>query len=206
MREKNNVELMGLRTFTGEALRDPQTTASVVPSSRYLTRAMIAPLPLEQGGTVVEFGPGTGTITAALLERLPESATLLSFEVNPRFCNYLAERFSDPRLEVVPTSAEHAGRELTARGVSSVAAAVSSLGFSLMDETLRSAILAGIVPFLHPGSVFTQYQYLHGLLAPHLPGNQRSSLESVLRQKFSSVTSEVIWRNVPPALVFTCHP
>lgn len=199
---------MSLRTFSGEAFKDFHTTASVVPSSRFLTRAMLAPLPLARARRVVEFGPGTGVITEALLEALPAQATLFSFEVNPRFCAYLRRTFPDPRLKVVAVSAERACQELGARGVGQVDAVVSSLGLTLMSARRCHAILQGMRACLAPGAVLTQYQYVHGLLAPWLPVNgsrEHLPVAQLLRAYFPSVTSEVIWRNLPPAFVYTCR-
>ena len=199
---------MSLKTFTGEAVNNFQTTSALVPSSRFLTRALLAPLPLAQARCVVEFGPGTGTITRALLDALPAQATLLSFEINPRFCSYIRRNFSDPRLLVVPASAEQVAQELTARGIRQVDAAVSSLGLTLMSAERRLAILRGLVAFLSPASVFTQFQYLHGLLAYFqlCDGSiQRFTAARLLRGYFARVSSRVIWRNLPPALVFTCQ-
>jgi phospholipid N-methyltransferase len=199
---------MSLRTFTSEAVASFQTTAAVVPSSRYLTRAMLAPLPLARARTVVEFGPGTGTITQALLAMLPPAATLYAFEVNPRFCDYLRRHLPDPRLVVIPTSAMHIEEELRRRGVECVDACLSSLGLTLMPDAKRHRVLRGIVPFFGPESVLTQYQYVHGLLLYFQKQNGhliRFSAGRLLRSYFREVETEVIWRNVPPAIVFACR-
>jgi phospholipid N-methyltransferase len=135
---------MSLRTFTPEALRDLQKTASIVPSSRYLVRAMLAPLPLSTARCVVEFGPGTGAMTRALLDALPRQAALLCFEVNPRFCQYLRENLPDSRLKLVQGSAERLPQELAARGLGPAEAAVSSLGLTLMPGREREAVLGGL--------------------------------------------------------------
>jgi len=199
---------MSLRTFTPEALKDLYTTASLVPSSRFLAGAMLAPLPLGQARCVVEFGPGTGVMTRPLLNALPAEATLLCFEINPRFCRYLEESVSDPRLTVIAASAERLPEELAARGLPPVDAAVSSLGLTSMPAQTRNAILRGLVCSLSPTAVFTQFQYLHSLL-PYLQlGDHR--LESFnaaqfLDCYFSCVTTEIVWRNIPPAFVLTCR-
>lgn len=200
---------MSLKTFTAEAVNNFQTTSALVPSSRFLTRAMVAPLPLARARCVVEFGAGTGTITRTLLAGLPAQAILLSFEINPRFRAYLQKNFYDPRLVVVPASAERVGEELAARGIEEVSAAVSSLGLTWLPDGRRHAILRGLAPFLGPASVFTQFQYVHGLLAYFQRSNrqlQRFTAARFLQGYFSQVTSEVVWRNFPPAFVFTCRP
>lgn len=197
-----------LKTFTAEAFNNFHTTSAVVPSSRYLTRAMLAPLPLGRARTVVEFGGGTGAITRALLDALPAQATLLSFEINPRFRAYLQAAIPDPRLEVIPAGAERVREELGARGIREVDAAVSSLGLTFMPAKQRHAILRGLLGFMSPAGVLTQFQYLHGLL-PHIHPADRQLQCFIaarwLRSYFPQVTSEVIWRNFPPAIVFACR-
>lgn len=199
---------MSLKTFTTEALKDFSTTGSLAPSSRFLAEAMLSPLPLAQARCVVEFGPGTGTMTRALLKALPADALLLSFEVNPRFCAFLRRHFSDPRLTLLPVSAERVGKELAARGIGQVAAALSSLSLTFMRSEQRHAILRGLLPFLGPTSVFTQYQYLHASFVPVLPTDgrvERFAARPFLRRYFPQVSRETVWRNFPPASVFTCR-
>lgn len=197
-----------LKTFSGEVMNNFLTTSALVPSSRYLSRAMLASLPLESARTVVEFGPGTGTITRALLDALPPRATLLVFEINPRFRDYLEGNFSDPRLVVVAAGAERVEAELAARGIHRVEAAVSSVGLTMMSAEQREAILGGLLKFLTPDGIFTQYQYLHGLLAFLRPNDgrwERFTAEGFLRRYFSRIIREVVWRNLPPAFVFSCR-
>lgn len=199
---------MSLKTFANEALKDFPTTASLVPSSRFLTEAMLSPLPLRQAHCVVEFGPGTGTMTRALLEALPPDALLLSFEINPRFCDYVKRNISDPRLTLLPVSAERVGEELAARGIRHVAAAISSLGLTFMRPQQRHAVLRGLLPFLGSTSVFTQYQYIYASLVPSLPRDgrfRRFAAFAFLRDYFPRVSRDVVWRNFPPAFVYTCR-
>lgn len=199
---------MSLKTFAPEALKDIQTTASLVPSSRYLARAMLAPLPLEAARCVVEFGPGTGAMTRPLLELLPQNATLLCFEINPRFCAYMKGNFSDPRLQVICASAERLPVELAARGLGPIDAALSSLGLTTMPESLRGGILRALAEAMAPAGVFTQFQYLHSLIAFLHPQNEqveRFTAARFLRRYFSQVSTEVVWLNFPPAFVLTCR-
>lgn len=199
---------MSLKTFAPEALRDIGTTAALVPSSRYLTRAMLAPLPLESARCVVEFGPGTGAMTRPVLELLPTDATLLAFEVNPKFCDHLRQTISDPRLVVIGDSAERLPDELAARGLGRVDAALSSLGLTVMERPVRDAIVQRLVDSMTPDGVFTQFQYLHGLLAYFQPSNgqlERFTALGFLERYFREVSAELILLNIPPAIVLTAR-
>jgi phospholipid N-methyltransferase len=77
------------------------------------------------------------------------------------------------------------------------------LGF--MSESQRRSIFEGLMPFMRPHTVLTQYQYIHSLQFAN--GRlRRLSLRPLLNRYFSSVESKIVWRNMPPAYVYTCHP
>ncbi len=165
---------------------------------------MLEPLPLERTRIAVELGAGTGAITSALLDRLPLSATLLVFEINGRFFDCLRRTISDPRVILINSSVEYLDSELHRRGIQHVDVAVSSLGLAFMPDRQRRALFERLLPFLDSRSVFTQYQYIHGL--QFREGRlSRLNLRPLLRQYFVSVQSKIEWRNLPPAFVFTCH-
>jgi len=195
---------MSLRVFAAEALTDFLTTAAISPSSIHLASAMLEPLPPRRVRIVVELGAGTGAITRVLLDELSPDATLLVFEINRRFFSYLKRNFSDPRLVLINSSAEHLDSELRRRGHHQVDAVVSSLGLGFMSELQRHALFKRLLPFLHQNTVLTQYQYIHGLQFAN--GRlRRLSLRPLLHRYFGSVESRIIWRNLPPAWVYTCH-
>ena len=190
--------------FVAEALSDFATVGAIAPSSRYLTRAMLRPLPLENARVVVELGPGTGVMTRALLNGLPSDATLLAFEINQRFARYLRSTITDSRLVLIHAPAEALQEELSRRGCRHVDAVLSSLAMGLMSDRQRHALLSEISICLKKKGIFTQYQYLHSL---QLRGRQLSKfdLSGLLWQYFRSVQRKIIWRNLPPAFVFTCR-
>ena len=195
---------MSLRTFIVEALINFPTVAAISPSSSYLATAMLEPLTLARTRVALELGAGTGAITHALLAQLSPHATLLVFEINPRFFDCLRRSISDPRVILINSSAENLDSELRRRGIQQVDAVISSLGLAFMPDHERQALFQRLSPFLHPKSVFTQYQYIHGL---QFVGGRlcRLNLRPLLNRYFGSVQSRIVWRNLPPAFVFTCH-
>lgn len=164
---------------------------------------MVGSLRWKNAKVVVEFGPGTGVMTRELLRVLPQDATLLAFEISPRFNRYLRDAIDDDRLEIVQAGAETAGDELRRRGISRVDGVVSSLGLTLMDEPLIDSLFCGVVPFLDEKSKVTQYQYLSSVrLKNGRPVN--FNVRSVLDRYFQIVDAKIIWRNIPPAVVYEC--
>jgi len=195
---------MNPAAFVAEALSDFAPVGAIAPSSRYLTRAMLRPLATKNARVVIELGPGTGVMTRALLDLLPFDATLLAFEINPRFARHLGSTISDPRLVVIHARAEALQEELSRRGYRHVDAILSSLAMGFMSDRQRHALLNEIGVCLKKKGIFTQYQYLHSL---QLRGRQLSKfdLSGLLWQYFRSVQRKIIWRNLPPAFVFTCR-
>src|SRR6202049_4879876 len=195
---------MRLITFLAEALTNFPTVAAISPSSKYLATAMLEPLPLAETCVVLELGAGTGAITHALLDRLPPHATLLVFEINPRFFDCLRQSISDPRVILINSSAENLDSELHRRGIQPVDAVISSLGLAFMPDRKCQDLFQRLSPFLHQKSVFTQFQYIHGL--QFVRGRLcRLNLRPLLNRYFGSVESRIVWRNLPPAFVFPCH-
>jgi len=95
-----------LALFRRRLLRNPRQISAIAPSSRALARAMTLGLG-PRGGPVVEFGPGTGRFTEAILARgvPPERVTL--FELDEEFVDYLRGRF--PGVTVHNRPAQDAG-------------------------------------------------------------------------------------------------
>src|SRR5215470_7450373 len=125
--QNSNMTKRDLTMFALEAMADFRSVGAIAPSSRYLTQAMLRPLPLARARVVVELGPGTGSMTRALLDLLPFDATLLAFEINSRFSWYLKSSISDSRLVVIDASAEKLQNEVRHRGYKRADAVVSSL-------------------------------------------------------------------------------
>src|SRR5690606_991853 len=82
MASKMRHDLASAWEFVRAGVKDFDTTASLLPSSRFLIRSMLANVPLEQASCVVELGPGVGTIADAIHERLPPHAHLHAIELN----------------------------------------------------------------------------------------------------------------------------
>ena len=53
-------------------IRHPVMVGSIIPSSQRLIDKMLAPVDWESTQLFVEYGPGVGTFTRVILERLPE--------------------------------------------------------------------------------------------------------------------------------------
>jgi phospholipid N-methyltransferase len=196
-------DLNAFVALAGQWIADYRSTASVMPSSPQLARAMVLPAQVRRAKTIVEFGPGTGPMTELILEGLPADGKVLSFEINPVFVDYLAKHFPDPRLHVVPAGAETVCEALREQGHETADAVISSLPLSFFGTDLRNQIVGGAAKALGEGGVFTQFQYASGLdCSGRFP--KPYDLRPILGKHFRRVRRHLVWRNLPPAFVYIC--
>ena len=80
---------------------DATRTAGYVSFCRNETGRLLATLAATRGGTLAEFGTGTGVGTAWLRSGVREEAKILTAELNPKLAEAAAEIFADdPQVEV----------------------------------------------------------------------------------------------------------
>ncbi len=66
-------------------IKHPVMVGSVIPSSKVLIDRMLDPVDWATCKLFVEYGPGVGTFTQHILERLAPDATLLTIDTNSDF-------------------------------------------------------------------------------------------------------------------------
>ena len=125
-------ELQFIRSWIDKPLR----TGAVMPSSKALARAMARPIDPDETGPVIELGPGTGPVTAALVERGVDPSRLVLVEYNPDFCRLLRTRY--PTATVIQGDAYRL-RRLLESSLKEPAAAVVS-GLPLLTKPLRTRL------------------------------------------------------------------
>ncbi|MFY9341577.1 MAG: hypothetical protein WAT39_03755 [Planctomycetota bacterium] len=182
--------------FFGRFLRNPLTVGAVLPSSRYLARAMVGRLDLQPGELIVEYGPGTGPLTAVLRELLPNGAHYLGIELDTRFHRLLTERF--PTLAFHHGSAADLQQILEQRGLPRPTRIVCGLPFASLPPAVQDDVIDGIVWGLRgTHGDFRTFQYVHayGLRAAR-------RFRARMQEHFTGFERiGPVVRNVPPAFV-----
>jgi phosphatidylethanolamine/phosphatidyl-N-methylethanolamine N-methyltransferase len=188
-------EIAGTALFLKRWLRRPFAVGAVMPSGPLLTRAM-AETTLGclagQLGHVVELGAGTGEVTKALLAAGIEPHRLAVIERDPAMAGFLRRNFDGP--QIIEGDAAHLPGLLVANGVERVAAVVSSLPLLSLPADIVNEIVSGVFEALPAGAAMVQFTY-----GPKPPVPQ------ALRERLHlhGVRGPRIWRNVPPAVVWT---
>ncbi len=169
----------------------PRLTGAVAPSGRALARAMAAAVGDDAHGFVIELGPGTGPVTRALIERGIARERLILVEYDPRFCRMLAQRFGP--VVVVCGDAYDLQRTLEGFAGQPIAAVVSSLPLLNQPPHCREELIDDAFALMGPDGRFVQFTY--GFLSP-IP-------REFCARRYSAHSSAPIWRNLPPARVWT---
>lgn len=185
----------GFRTFVRAWHRDPAGIGSVVPSSPALARAIARQVSDYDVGTIVELGPGSGTITEALLERGIPPHRLYLIERNPALASFLRSRFHG--VHVVEDDATRLHALVRRDGVGKIAAIVSSIPLRNLGFRTRYAILRRSLDLLDPSGVFVQYTYSHMSPLPR---------EMERRLGLAAECAGYVWLNIPPASIWLFRP
>ena len=191
--EKSVVETSAVALFARNFFKYPAMLGSVVPSSPFLVKHLMAQIDWERARVLVEFGPGVGTITREVLKRMRPDAVLLVIELNEEFVQYLNTTIRDPRLRVVHGSAMHVRRILAEHGLARADTIISSIPYSLLPEALRREIVAESRHALKAQGSLLVFQYNRTLL-PYL------------KSSFSTVRLNFHLFNILPVLIFHCTP
>lgn len=185
IRRGSSPKLHFLRGF----LKHPVMVGSVIPSSRVLIEKMLAPVDWEQTRLFVEYGPGVGTFTRPILDKMHPDARLVAIDTNADFTNYLRDSIPDPRLIPVTGSAADVDSILRANGLDKADYVLSGLPFSTLPPGVGAKIARATAASLRPGGAFLVYQFspkVHDIIEPH----------------FARIDRGFEWVNVPPARLF----
>lgn len=173
-------------------IRSWGTTGAIAPSGKALARRMAAQVDPRARGPVLELGPGTGVVTAALIERGVAPADLIAVEYNPDFCRQLRGRF--PGVRVIEGDAYDLERTLAGTVSGPLRAVVSSLPLLLRPPEDRRALILDALRRLAPGGVYVQFSY-----SPKPPVPPSAA-------EYRLAGSPFVLMNLPPARVWAYRP
>jgi phospholipid N-methyltransferase len=161
---RNRTRIGDLLLFARNFFRHPRMLGSIIPSSRFLIRQLLQPVDWAAARVIVEYGPGVGSITAEILQRMRPDAQLIAIETNSDFVKFLRSAFPDRRLRVMEGSAESVDEILRQQGHEHVDYIISGIPFSTIPAELRERILLKTFGALAPGGSFLVYQFSTRLL------------------------------------------
>ena len=182
-----------------EFLRTPREIGTITPSSKSLVAAMVDWIEWDRVEVAVEYGPGKGTITGEILESVRRTATFFAVERNPFFAASFRKKFPDVTL--YEDSVENIAAICVEHGVSKIDCVISGLPWASFSDEQQDHYLDEMLKKMPPGAQFVTYAYVIGL-----PLSSGRRFRERLDDRFTSVeTSEIVWKNFPPAVVYRCR-
>jgi len=177
--------------FACNFVKHPNMVGWMLPSSPFVVDGVLKQVDWGKARVIVEYGPGVGTFTTKVLERMGPDTTLIALEINPDFYKFLGNSLRDPRFHLVQESAADIDAVLSRLGISHVDYVISGIPFKTLPPALRDTIVRKTHAVLKPTGSFLVYQ-LSSVALPYL--------ESV----FGTVKRDFELLSFIPAHMFYC--
>ena len=211
------------RVFLGEFRRNFHSTGAILPSGRSLGRALSrfvrdgdersndsASSDTTSARKILEVGPGTGAVTARIIQGMRPDDQLDLVELNDQFVARLKDRLeNDPAFAAAKdrTTIYHLPVEQL-EGDGQYDLIVSGLPLNNFSVEAVETILAALRRLLKPGGTLSFFEYIavRPLRAIVSGRADRARLRGVGQLISSMITAheirrDLIWPNVPPAWV-----
>ncbi|MEU8787742.1 methyltransferase [Streptomyces sp. NPDC048637] len=199
--------------FLVESIRNHRTVGSIAPSGKSLANLLAEPL-LEREpriSNVLEVGAGTGSVTRALLPRIPRGSRLDIVESNAHFAAHLRRLVRGyPNLpaqqEQVRVHNVYVEQLTTDRRYDVI---VSGLPFTNFSPGQVDEIMGRYLDLLRPGGTLTYFSYcgsrwVRTLLPSRPEARRQRDVKDLLHQYHHryAIGCWTVWGNLPPAKVW----
>jgi phospholipid N-methyltransferase len=167
-------------------IKHPVMVGAVASSSQRLVRHVLSRVDWSNCKLFVEYGPGVGTFTRPILDRLAPDGKLIVIDTNPDFIAYLNATIDDSRLIAICGSAADVKQIVKDHGFEHADFIASGLPFSTLPAGVGDQIAKATQEILRPGGAFLVYQYnpkVRTFLTPH----------------WEKIDHAIEWWNIPPA-------
>ena len=195
--------------FLRETRRQFRYTGAVLPSSRFLAKALVSEVRKPRGpARILEVGPGTGSVTAAIVRHMLPWDRLDAVEINGHFIHVLQRRLDTDwrarrdRVQLIHSPVE----ELPGEGVYDYI--ISGLPFNNFPVGLVRTIFQSYSRLLKPGGTLSYFEYVLAREVQHAFTSRRERrrlyrIGRIVNTYVSAfqVRRQRILMNVPPAIV-----
>jgi len=211
--KKKWTPLQETRNFIKQVKDDFFFTGAVLPSSKYLARAICSNMKGHRGPwNILEVGPGTGAITREIAKTMHKDDNLTAIEINQSFADHLQtdidtlkdyEKARD-RIKVV------VGRLEDLVGENLYDCIISGLPMNNFDSEMVTRIFEVFRRLIKPGAPLSYYEYfaIRDLKYPFVKKSEKQRLKGITEVvgeeiRKHQIKSRRVWLNVPPAVVRT---
>ncbi len=173
--------------FLKESLNHFKTVGTLTRSSRFVCKKMADQVDYKNAKFLVELGAGDGVITNFILERMSPDARLMTFEVNPTFCETL-RAIDDDRLIVIEDTAEKLPEYMEKHDFPILDTVISAIPFIVVPDEIRYLIIELCRDNMRDNAPYVQIHY-------------SPTMKKLYKSIFGNVDVNFVPLNVPPAFV-----
>ena len=207
----NRVMLNEHRIFWREFRETFRTTGAIAPSGKQLGRSLACFVrETGQGRRILEVGPGTGAVTARIVEAMRPGDHLDLVELNERFVQHLRHLFTTkaPFAAVADQVTIHHAPLQELQTAQRFDLVISGLPLNNFAVSEVQELLNTMLSLLKPGGVLSFFEYvaLRRAKKTLVDKEERQRLRGigqVLDNAFEQhlLRRDLAWRNLPPAWV-----
>jgi len=178
--------------FLKHFFKNPKMTGAIAPSSKHLANEMLKSIDFEKDSVIVEYGPGDGVFTKEIIKQKTDKTILIVIELNGKMYDELHSKYNHKNVYILNDSAENIPDILKDLGLNSIDYIVSGIPFTSIDKSISDNIFKNTIKCMGFKSKFITFQY------------SKVKLKMFLNF-FGEIKIKKVWRNIPPAYVFTCQ-
>ena len=175
--------------FLINSLKRFGTVWAIARVSKHAGAYLVSQTDCSQPQTIVERWAWPGNITRQLIEEIHPESSLHAYEIHEWFLAQLTQ-LSNPRLTIHSTCASSVVEDL---GLNAVDHIISTLPFTLLPKHLTTKILLAGQSTLKPWGQLHILQYSQTM--------KHTFIETLFELHLTK--TRLIWRNLPPAHIFT---
>ncbi|MBL1406131.1 MAG: SAM-dependent methyltransferase [Hyphomicrobiales bacterium] len=165
-------------------IKEPKTVGSIKPTGRAAAKLMVQQIP-EGDLPILELGPGTGVITAMMLEMGYDPKRIVSVEFDPEFCTHLRKEFPEVNfIEGDAFNLDETLKDLKGQKFGAILSGIPLLNFA-KDE--RQKLVSGALEWVANEGPFVQLCY-----GPKAPVPEKENV-------FKARPTKWVLANIPPA-------
>ncbi|NCP67444.1 methyltransferase domain-containing protein [bacterium] len=182
--------------FISQFIKNPRVTGAIAPSSKQLACAIVKEAQLSGKKVIVEIGPGTGVFTEEILRTKSNDCVFFAIEFNAQFAALTRSRC--PGVTLFEGDGKDIKQYLSQIGVTQCDCIISSLPWAAFSQVQQKGLMKAFYEVLSPEGLFITFAYVQGT---YLPLGKK--FKALLNENFDEViTSKIVWRNIPPALIY----
>lgn len=167
-------------------IKNPIRNASIIPSSKVASSAMMKGIDWEKVNTIVELGPGSGTFTREILARAKPGTHIILFELEESYVDLLRKKFGN-RVKVIHASAHLFEDILKEMQLPKADLIISGLPF--LARHLNQLIFDSIQHQTDKGAIFRFFTYMPPIMKMVYKGINLRKVAFVMK-------------NIPPMWVY----